>query len=87
MPNGGVPIHMVLYPKDGSPFVLYCKGGQLTLYNRDVWEREKTAGATLCTLTLDEAAAVAWFLKYWLGESSLRPGYEMRTSVNAEFDF
>lgn len=38
-------------------------------------------------LTDDEGAAVGWFLKYWLGEHKLRPGYNMRDRVKAQFDF
>jgi len=80
-------MHMVLYPKDGSPYVLYCRGGQMHLYDREVWDRDKAGGKAICTLTADEGAAVAWFLKYWLGEAALQPGYRMRDAVNAEFDF
>jgi hypothetical protein len=87
MPNGGVPMYMILYPKDGSPYVLYCKGGEMRLYDRNVWEREKVDGTPLCTFTEAEGAAIAWFLKYWLGEHALQPGYNMRGTVNAEFDF
>lgn len=87
MPNGGVPMHMVLYPKDGSPYILYCQGGEMRLYDRPVWDREKSAGAPLCTFTAAEGAAIAWFLKYWLGEQALQPGYEMPGKVTAKFDF
>ena len=87
MPNGGVPMHMILYPKDGSPYVIYCKGGEMLLYNRNVWAEEKASGTPLCTFTEDEGAAIAWFLKYLLGEDALRPGYHMHGTVNAEFDF
>ena len=59
MPNGGVPIHMAVYPKDGSPVVLYCKGGQLFLYEREAWDREGTNGKPLCTFTA-EARAPQW---------------------------
>ena len=37
MPNGGVPMHMILYPKDGSSYILYYKGGEMRLYDRNVW--------------------------------------------------
>ena len=87
MPNGGVPMHMILYPKDGSPYVIYCKGGEMLLYDRNVWDQEKASGTPLCTFTEVEGAAIAWFLKYWLGEHALRPGYDMHGTVNTEFDF
>jgi len=87
MPNGGVPIHMALYPKDGSPFVFYFKGGQPSLYERGAWESEGVNGKPLCMLTQDEGAAVAWFLKYWLGDDALRPAYSMRDTVKADFEF
>jgi hypothetical protein len=87
MPNGGVPMHMVLYPKDCSPYVLYCKGGNLFIYNREVWDKEKANGKPFCSVNTDEAAALAWFLKYWLGETALVPGYKMGNTINADFDF
>jgi hypothetical protein len=87
MPNGGVPMHMVLHPKDGSDLVLYCQGGELRLYERTTWEKEKVQGTPLCVLTKDEGAALAWFLKYWLGEHTLQPGYDMHDRIDAEFDF
>jgi hypothetical protein len=87
MPNGGVPIHMALYPKDNSPYVLYCKGGQMSLYERETWDRDKISAKPICSFTADEGAAIAWFLKYWLGDDALRPGYRMRDTVNTEFDF
>ena len=87
MPNGGVPMHMILYPKDGSPYVIYCKGGEMLVYDRHVWDQEKASGTPLGTFTKVEGAAIAWFLKYWLGEHALRPGYDMHGTVNAEFDF
>ena len=87
MPNGGVPIHMVLYPQDGSGFVCYCHGGDLRVYARNAWDESKALAEPVLRLTEAEGAALAWFLRYWLGEHRLRPGYEMRREVNAEFDF
>lgn len=87
MPNGGVPMHMVLYPRDGSPYVLYLHAGILRLYDRSDWDAQKSAAPPLLVLTKSEDAALAWFLKYWLGDAALRPGYEMRNDVTAEFDF
>lgn len=51
------------------------------------WDRKKAKAKPLCTFAGEEGAAIAWFLKYWLGEPALRPGYDMRGTVNAEFDF
>jgi hypothetical protein len=87
MPNGGVPMHMILYPKDGSPCVLYCKGSEMHLHDRNVWERGKVDGTSFYTFTEAEGAAIAWFLKYWLDEHALQPGCDVCGTVNAEFDF
>jgi hypothetical protein len=86
MPNGGVPMHMILYPKSGE-YVLYCRGGELRIIARDAWQREKWAAAPLVTLSSAEGAALAWHLRYWLGEDALHPGYDMRNEVQAEYDF
>ena len=60
---------------------------QMSLYDREAWEREGINGKPLCTFTADEGAAVAWFLKYWLGDDALQPGYSMRDRVNVKFNF
>ena len=87
MPNGGIPIHMAVYPKDGSPFVVYSRGGQLTIYSREVWDKDGIEGKPLCTLTPDEAGALTWFLKYFLPENKVQPGWHMRGTVRADFEF
>ena len=86
MPNGGVPIHMALFPKEGSDFVFYCYGGNLHVYDKSVWERDKSKGQPIFTFSQNEAAALAWFLKYWLGEHRLKPGYQLE-GVYAHFDY
>jgi hypothetical protein len=85
MPNGGVPMHMVLYPKDGG-FVFYCRGGELRIVARDAWDRQKGDAPALCALTKAEAGALASHLGYWLG-ALVRPGHAMRRDVNAEYDY
>ena len=87
MPNGGIPLHMTLFPKDGSPFVIYCRGADFKLYARDVWDREGAAGTPLCAFTTEEAAAVTWFLNYFIGEAKVQPGWHMGPKINAKFDF
>lgn len=88
MPNGGVPMHMVLYPTDGAHTVVYCHAGIVQIYDRAEWDANKSKGVPRLTLTEPESAALAWFLRYWLGEARLQPGYNMRRGeINAEFDF
>lgn len=86
MPNGGVPKHMVLFPKDGD-VVIYCQAGRMSVVSRNAWIAQKAQAESLCILNEQEGAAVAWFLRYWLGEEQLRPGYHMHDKIQAEFDF
>jgi len=86
MPNGGVPINMVLYPKDGSDLVLYCRAGIIQIFTRKDWDEKKAQAEPLATFSESEGAATAWFLRYWLGEDRLKPGYNMR-DIDTEFDF
>jgi hypothetical protein len=87
MPNGGVPMHMALYPKEGEGVVIYCRAGEVQLFTRAEWEKNKTNAAPLAVLTKDEGGALAWFLSHWLGEQYLKPGYCSKRSVRADFDF
>jgi hypothetical protein len=48
----------------------------------------KAAGKPRATLSAADGAALAWHLRYWLGEAQLQPGYNMpRGTVRADFDF
>ena len=87
MPNGGVPIHMILYPKASPAYVIYARAGILRVYDRSAWREQKSQAAPLLELNDAEGGALAWFLKYWLGEATIRPGYDMQDRINAEFDF
>jgi len=87
MPNGGVPIHMVLHPSKGEGCVLYCHGGTLHIYDQPEWNARGARGTPQATLSEADCAALAWFLRYWLGDARLKPAYEMPGQVRAEFDF
>lgn len=86
MPNGGVPRYMILHPNDGSPYVFYLERGLLKLFERSAWERDQAKAPALIQLDVAEGASIAWFLRYWLGEGALRPGYQM-PGVKASFDY
>lgn len=86
MPNGGIPMHMVLHPRDGD-VVIHCQGGEMRIISKDEWGRDGVKAATICTLSNPEGAALAWHLRYWLGEAALKPGYRMGSEVQAEYDF
>jgi hypothetical protein len=59
----------------------------LRIYDRESWTRDRRNAAPLATLSEADGAALGWFLRYWLGEAALKPGYAMRGQVHAEFDF
>lgn len=84
MPNGGVPMHMILHPQDGSPYVLHLEGGIARLYERAAWKQHKATASPLLELSAEEAGAIAWFIRHWLGNEALVPGDDL---PNVEFDF
>lgn len=86
MPNGGVPIHMVLRPRAGS-VVIYCVGGAMAVFDRAAWDSQGADAAAIFRLTEAESAALAWQLKYWLGDARLQPGYHMALgAIDADYD-
>jgi len=85
MPNG-VPMHLVLYPRAGKEYVCYWLAGELSVYSGEGWKDQKSRGEPLFRLSTAEGAALAWFLRYWLGDHRSRPGYAMRGQIDAEFD-
>jgi hypothetical protein len=83
MPNGGVPLHMILYPHDGD-VVIYCRGAEVRVIPRMAWQQDKAAANPLCTLNDAESDALLRHLRYWLGEAS---GPRLRAKdVNVEYD-
>jgi hypothetical protein len=64
-------MHMILYPKDGSDIVLYCRAGDLKIYSRKARSVGKAQGGPLTTFSESEGAAIAWFLRYWHGDDRL----------------
>jgi hypothetical protein len=80
------PYAHVFHPRDGSDIILYCRAGELRIYTQQEWDEKKAEGKPLASLSRAEGAAIAWFLRYWLGEDNLKPGYH-NSLVDAEFDF
>jgi hypothetical protein len=85
MPNGGVPMHMVLYPKGAPDLVLYVNAGEIHLIRRRDWDRSKAKATPLGTLNRVEAGALGWFLQYWTPET-FAPGYDT-SEIKADFDY
>ncbi len=86
MPDDGVPMHMMLYPRNNPEMAVYCRGSEMAVYRKDAWDEEGPNGLPLLRLSWAKAAALAWFLRYWLGAGALRPGYDM-PDVLADFEF
>ena len=85
MPNGGVPINMVLRPKHGE-VVIYCHAGDLRVFAREAWEKEGSDARPIFSLTRAEAGALAWQLEHWLDGTHFRPGYNMPDgSIDADY--
>ncbi len=85
MPNGGFPTHMVLYPRHSPDHVIYCRQGTIHIFLKSEWESKKITGRPLASLDEREGRALAWFLRYWLGNAALSPGYD-QSDVNVQFD-
>ena len=86
MPNGGVPLHMILFPSNNSNYVILCHGGTLSVFTRQEWDLNKAQGKSLITLTEAEGSAIAGFLKYWLGDHRLSPCHPEK-GVTALYDW
>ncbi len=85
MPNSGFPIHMVLYPRHSPDHVIYCRQGSIHIFSKSEWDSKKLAGRPLASLDEREGRALAWFLRYWLGNAALSPT-SSQSDVNAKFD-
>jgi hypothetical protein len=86
MPNGGVPIHMVLYPATNQNFVVCCEGSKMMVFEIKEWQTQKQNKTPIISFSVDEARALTWFLKYWIGDDKLKPGYQIK-GINTEFSY
>lgn len=78
---------MALFPKDGSETVVVCNAGQLVVYLRSEWDKPVNDPEPLLQLTKDESRAIAWLLGHWLGEHTLRPGYNLPLgAIDAKYE-
>ena len=87
MPNGGVPVHMVMTPKGGDGTVLHCEGAAMAFYRGEDWAASHANATPLVRLDEDEALVLARFLSYWLHEPSGAEVLYKRAGVDVAFDF
>ena len=73
MPNGGVPLHMVLEPKHSSEWVVYCRAATINVYAKDEWHARGSAGTPVLSVDEKEARALVGFLGYWLHQPGCHP--------------
>ena len=85
MPNGGVPRHMILTPRDGE-IVIHCEGTVLHIIRQEDWAREKATAQPITSLSPDETLALVGFLQYWQGDRPTSP-CNPEPGVKAEFDY
>ena len=84
MPNGGVPIHMVLRPKQGG-HVIYCHGAVLKVFSNKEWDKSKSEGKPILVLAKQEAQTIERFLRYWLTDQGEGPIYRQE-GIEVEYD-
>ena len=72
MPNGGVPIHMVI---ESGAIVIYCHAAQVQVFSADAWHQNGSEGIPLATLDPEDSGVLAWFIREWAGEELLQPSY------------
>jgi hypothetical protein len=88
MPNGGVPLHMVMNLKEAPGAVLHCKGAEIRLYERGDWEANHAEGTAIASLSQNEALVLARFVAYWLNPSAARaPILYKHADVDVQFDY
>jgi hypothetical protein len=83
MPNGGVPMHMVIEP-DGASLVIHCAGPFVRVIDAREWDERKGDAEPLATLPPEQALALSRFLRYWLEDTGDGPIYDQPGTA---FDF
>lgn len=83
MPNGGIPMQMVLRPKQ-SDVVVHCRAGLVQVFHRTDWDRDRAKAEPIFAMDASEAAALAGFVRYWVGA---RPPIDRSRNVDSEYDW
>lgn len=87
MPNGGLPMHMVLRPKSNPDVVIRCDAGRLRVdFHAQTRETSDGNSRSGFELSEEEAGALAWFLHHWVAPEHFQPAYKTRR-VDAVFDY
>lgn len=86
MPNGGVPIHMVLKPQSSDGQVIHSHAGEVRVVSKREWEQSGANGAATLSLTKAEALVLERFLRYWLHDKEDGPIYR-QPGVDVLYDF
>ncbi len=86
MPNGGVPMHMVLTPQESDAYVVYCRGAELRVIAKSDWDKSGAASDPSLALTEVEVQVLERFLRYWLHDKGEGPIYR-QPEVNVVYDF
>jgi hypothetical protein len=86
MPNGGIPLHMILKPSLGEGYVFYARGSTLHLISADAWAKHGPEAVPLLSITPDELRVLAAFIQHWSDGTNTGPVYSA-PGVNVEFDW
>jgi hypothetical protein len=85
MPNGGVPLHLILTPKTNPNHVVHIKGTTLNVYDKEDFESNgHTKAVAILTLNDNETLCICEFLNHWFYKADLsRCEYK---GVNVDYD-
>ena len=85
MPNGGIPMNMLLRPKHGG-HVIYCHGAVLKVFSKEEWDKSKSQGEPVLVLEQSESLVIERFLRYWLNDKGERPIHHQE-GLEVEYDW
>ncbi|MFM7132711.1 MAG: hypothetical protein ACKO0W_00165 [Planctomycetota bacterium] len=87
MPNGGVPITMILRPRRGGVVVI-GHSGVVSVYARAEWEAAGSRATPIFRLTEAEGRVLASHIEHWVGGASngSEGGDGARDRVDVEYD-
>ncbi len=87
MPNGGVPLHMALFPQANKEVVIYCKGTEMQIFGRQDWDTNGSLATPIERLSPNEVIALVGFLEYWIGRETPLPACQPPRGVKVLYDF
>lgn len=70
IPEGGIPTQLVIRPASGDAIVILADMADVIIYRAPDWDANGSSATPIASLSRDEIATLAGFVRYWLDDDT-----------------